>query len=279
MAALHWRLAGCVVLSGSVQAAGPNEIVDLINAYRAAPDHCAGKTSPAMPPLHASAALAKVRPGPGSFLQQQLERTGYRSRQAEAIGVGGAGDPAAVMTLLRQQYCAILRDPTLTDIGVSETNGGWSIVLATEDIVPPLPAQQDAVRTILAATNRARATGRNCGPQYFPAAPPLTSNAALDTAALAHSSEMAALRYFSHQGKDGSQVGDRASRAGYAWRRIGENIASGMRTPEEAVAGWITSPGHCANLMNPSFTHLGSGFSQTPETGIVFWTQVFGLPR
>jgi uncharacterized protein YkwD len=279
MAALRSTLAWCALLSGTAQAAGPNEIVDLINAYRAAPDRCAGRASAALPPLRASAALAKVRPGPGSFLQQELARAGYQSRQAEAIGVGGAGDPAEVMTLLRQQYCAVLRDPALTDIGVAETNGGWSIVLATEDIVPPLPAQQEAARTILAATNRARATGRHCGTQYFAAAPPLTSNTALDTAALAHSSEMAALRYFSHQGKDGSQVGDRASRAGYAWHRIGENIASGMRTPEEAVAGWVTSPGHCANLMNPSFTHLGSGFSQTPETGIVFWTQVFGLPR
>jgi len=145
--------------------------------------------------------------------------------------------------------------------------------------VPPLPSQQASVRAILAATNRARASARTCGTQTFPAAPPLTSNAALDQAALAHSSEMAALRYFSHQGKDGSQVGDRATRAGYAWRHIGENIASGMRTPEEAVAGWVASPGHCANLMNAAFTSLGSGFSQTPATGIVFWTQVFGLPR
>ena len=92
---------------------------------------------------------------------------------------------------------------------------------------------------------------------------------------------MATLRYFSHQGKDGSQVGERASRAGYAWQHIGENIASGMRSPEEAVAGWVASPGHCANLMSPGFTEMGSGFAQSrdAETGIVFWTQVFGRTR
>jgi uncharacterized protein YkwD len=65
------------------------------------------------------------------------------------------------------------------------------------------------------------------------------------------------------------------------WRGIGENIASGMRTPEEAVAGWVASPGHCANLMNAGFTDMGAGFAKSsdPATGIVFWTQEFGRQR
>jgi uncharacterized protein YkwD len=231
--------------------------------------------------LQASATLATVRLGPGSFLQQEMARAGYRARKADAIGVVGPGDPAGVMQLLRQRHCAALRDATVTDIGVAQSNNGWTIILASEDIIPPLPTQAASVRAILEATNRARATARICGTQAFLAAPPLTSNAALNTAALVHSTEMAALRTFSHRGKDGSQVGERASRAGYAWQGIGENIASGMRSPEDAVAGWVASPGHCANLMNPGFTDMGSGFAQSgdPDSGIVFWTQVFGRTR
>lgn len=66
------------------------------------------------------------------------------------------------------------------------------------------------------------------------------------------------------------------ARAGYGWQHIGENIASSMRTPQEAVAGWVNSPGHCAKLIHPAFTALGSGYGNGAATGIVFWTQVFG---
>lgn len=266
-------LAGCAVLALPAQA---QDLVRLINDYRATPVVCAGRLSPGQPPLQPKAALDKVSMAAGRFLQQDLARAGYRALQVEAVGVRGASDPAGVMALLREQHCATLRDPALQDIGIVQEQGGWSIILAREDIVPPLPSQAQSVRAILAATNRARATSRVCGTQSYPAAPPLASNAALDAAALAHSSEMAALRYFSHQGNDGSQVGDRAKRAGYNWRHIGENIASGMRTPEDAVAGWVASPGHCANLMNPAFTDMGSGYGKNQASGIVFWTQVFG---
>jgi hypothetical protein len=268
--------AASFLLAASAHAATPGEIVQLINAYRIAPAACAGHASPAMPPLQAKAALANVRLTPGRFLQQDLARAGYRAAQVQAIGVSGASDAAGIMQLLREQHCTSLRNPLLTDIGVTGADDQWSIILALEAIVPALPAQQDAVIAVLAATNRARASARTCGTQRFAAAPPLASNAALSQAAFVHSTEMATLRYFSHQGKDGSQVGDRARAAGYAWQHIGENIASGMRTPEEAVAGWIASPGHCANLMNPAFTDMGSGYSETPENGIVLWTQVFG---
>ncbi|WP_332879308.1 CAP domain-containing protein [Massilia sp. S19_KUP03_FR1] len=253
-----------------------SDLVQLINAYRAGPAVCAGRMSPALPPLQARAALAQVHMASGRFLQQDLARAGYRALQVEAIGVRGASDLDSVMQLLREQHCATLRNPALPDIGVVPEGDGWSILLAREDIVPPLPTQAQSTRAILDATNRARATARNCGARAFPAAPPLVLNASLDAAALAHSSEMAALRYFSHQGKDGSQVGERALRAGYRWQQIGENIASGMRTPDDAVAGWVASPGHCANLMNPGFTAMGSGYAKSTQTDIVFWTQVFG---
>jgi uncharacterized protein YkwD len=277
---LATALAG-VLAAAPAQASDVSELVQRINSYRAAPAQCEGRASPALPPLQPSAALASVRLAPGDFLQQDLARAGYRSLRAEAVGVSGAHAPADAMALLQARHCATLRAPDARDIGVVQTSDGWSVIVARENILAPLPSQEAATAAILAATNRARATARTCGTQYFAAAPPLMPNAALDRAAFAHSSDMAALRYFSHEGKDGSTVGDRASRAGYAWRGIGENIASGMRTPEEAVAGWIASPGHCANLMNAGFTDMGAGFAQSsdPATGIVFWTQEFGRPR
>lgn len=274
-------VACCCLLGGFAHASDTTDLVSLINDYRATPARCDGRASPALPPLKMNAALAAVRLVPGRLLQQDLVRAGYRSLQAEAIGIGGVRAPVDAMQLLQAQHCATLRDPALLDIGVAATSDGWAVILARENVLVPLPSQEDSVRAILAATNRARAAARTCGTQYFAAAPPLASNAALDQAAQAHSTEMAALRYFDHRGRDGSTVGERARRAGYVWQHIGENIASGLRTPDDAVAGWVASPGHCANLMNAGFTDMGSGFAQSrdPETGIVFWTQVFGRAR
>ena len=61
----------------------------------------------------------------------------------------------------------------------------------------------------------------------------------------------------------------------------GENIAAGSQmTPETAVAGWIRSPGHCANLMNPGFSEMGAAFAVDARSEMgVYWTQAFGAPR
>jgi uncharacterized protein YkwD len=50
---------------------------------------------------------------------------------------------------------------------------------------------------------------------------------------------------------------------------------------KEVVAGWIDSPGHCANLMNPAFTEMGAGYeiNRARLPGFVYWTQVFGARR
>jgi uncharacterized protein YkwD len=60
---------------------------------------------------------------------------------------------------------------------------------------------------------------------------------------------------------------------------VGENLATGIMTPEEAVSGWLHSPHHCANLMEPRFTQMGVAFAvnERDEAG-VYWTQEFGRP-
>ena len=45
------------------------------------------------------------------------------------------------------------------------------------------------------------------------------------------------------------------------------------------VQAWIDSPGHCANLMQDSYTELGAAkYSNSSSTYDVYWTQVFGKP-
>jgi uncharacterized protein YkwD len=143
------------------------------------------------------------------------------------------------------------------------------------------PNWNDAGQIILDGVNAARAEGRTCGSKEFPAAPPLRWNPQLESAALMHSQDMAAQRYFSHAAKDGSRADVRSQRAGYDWQRIGENIAFGQETPQAALAGWLNSPGHCANIMNPNFTEMGAAYGLTAEanSGVFYWTQMFGTPR
>jgi uncharacterized protein YkwD len=123
---------------------------------------------------------------------------------------------------------------------------------------------------LLQLVNDARKKGCNCGETYYAAAAALTWNDQLEKAAYNHSNDMYQQKYFSHTGSDGSGSGERISRVGYNWKYFGENIAAGFPTEREVVAGWLSSPGHCANIMNKNYSEMG-----VAKVGD-FWTQDFG---
>lgn len=255
-------------------------LIELVNAYRAAPQGCDGRRAPPLAPLVAQRALAGVQIGPGIFLDQALERAGYPVARAEVISVSGALDARAVMETLARHYCRTLRSTEFSAIGAGRQGGTWQIVLA-QPAPPPrvaqLPGQRQTSAAILAAVNAARAVARRCGEHAAAPAPPLMLNEALADAALAHSRDMARQGYFSHQGKDGRSVAERALGAGYRWRRIGENIAIGQESPDEVVAGWLASPTHCASIMDAGFTDMGVAYAVSGKAR-AYWTQVFGTP-
>jgi uncharacterized protein YkwD len=139
------------------------------------------------------------------------------------------------------------------------------------------PAQV-VVQRVVELVNKARSEGRRCGKESFPPTAPLASAPPLDDAAAAHARDMATRDYFAHRGADGSAPRDRVSRAGYPSRLTGENIASGPESAEEVVAGWLDSPGHCANIMDARFRHIGVGFAAGRKDGRLYWVQTFGAP-
>jgi uncharacterized protein YkwD len=120
-----------------------------------------------------------------------------------------------------------------------------------------------AEAAVVRLTNQARAR-KGCRP--------LVHDRKLRKAAVRHSADMAAKRYFDHTGLDGRSAGDRIRAAGFrpirAW---GENIAMGARTASQVVRGWLNSPGHRRNIMDCSFTHIGVGHHPRGP----HWTQVF----
>jgi uncharacterized protein YkwD len=89
---------------------------------------------------------------------------------------------------------------------------------------------------------------------------------------------MARRKYFEHRGSDGSEPRDRVRRAGYQSRLTGENIALGPDSAEEVVAGWLDSPGHCANIMDSRFEEIGVGLATGRGRGQVYWVQNFASP-
>ena len=136
--------------------------------------------------------------------------------------------------------------------------------------------------SVLARINQVRASGANCGADgNFGAAAPLTWNDKLTVAAEGHSQDMAAKNYFSHTSADGRTLADRVSATGYAWSSLGENIAAGYPGVNAVMDGWITSPGHCANLMNAGFVEVGVVCvpGSAGDTFSTYWTMDLGRPR
>lgn len=280
------RLATATVLTFTLtmavqaQAQESASLENLINEFREASVTCDSGDASAVGPLAPNAALVLPPATSGAQLQQALQASGYRPAKLQAISVSGPANARAAMQALKQRYCTPLRSEEYAEIGVSRDGSTWQVLLAKPLLAPDLGDWQHVGRDILERVNDVRAKPRSCGNQSFDAAPALSWNAALGKTALAHSKDMADKDYFSHQGRDASQVSDRASRAGYRWQRIGENIAAGQGSAEQVMAGWLASPGHCKNIMNPDFTEMGAAYATNPKSAATsYWTQVFGTPR
>lgn len=56
---------------------------------------------------------------------------------------------------------------------------------------------------------------------------------------------------------------------------MGENLARGYASTEEAFRGWMESPGHRANILNPLYREMGAALV-TGANGVAVWAQEFG---
>ncbi|KQT54353.1 hypothetical protein ASG43_01725 [Aureimonas sp. Leaf454] len=106
--------------------------------------------------------------------------------------------------------------------------------------------------------------------------PALRMEDRLMVAALAQSRAMAKKNRMDHA-VDGV-LPDRVRAAGYDWTTTAENIAQSYRDYDRAMAGWVASPGHRKNLLNPDVTEIGFAGARAPD-GRPYWTQIFGRPR
>jgi uncharacterized protein YkwD len=282
--AVALRVTSLCLLTLSVLFASPayadaqRQLAAAINDYRAHPQGCERRPAQRLAPLAFNSNLA-LPVGYGGGLRDRLKASGYQAVTVRSIRVVGARDADDAFDLLADEHCAALLDSQYADIGISRAGSEWQVVLARPVLDGQTSDPRSAGKALLAQVNAARAKPRMCGRQRFAAARPLSWNAALGTAAQSHSKAMAYGNYFAHQDPDGDMPADRARAAGFRGRQIGENIAAGQGSPSKAMAGWLASPGHCANLMNPMFTQLGAAYAQDSRSDEgVYWTMLFGAP-
>lgn len=126
-------------------------------------------------------------------------------------------------------------------------------------LVPDLPQVEQHIVEI---TNKARQDQKLA---------PLKVNAILARAARAYAERVALSGTFSHSA-DGRTPAQRAESAGYKHCDIAENLAmdensQGFDTGAlalQAIAGWMNSPPHRANIMRASVTEIGVGVARAP---------------
>jgi uncharacterized protein YkwD len=274
LAAAAWIMAAACVQGPAFARSG---LLAAINAARSAT--CGGQAHAA--PLRAAKELDTVADGlsRGEGLRDALAKVGYRAMHSASLHLSRAGDDAAVARVVARQSCGDSRGETIREIGVARRGDGLWIVLAAPFAAPDLEDVGAVTRRVIELANEARSRPRRCGRQEFAAAPPLSRVAALGDAALAHSRDMARHGYLAHSGTDGTTPSDRIGHEGYRWRIVGENVASGPTSAAEVMAGWLASPGHCENLMDPRFTDTGVAFTVEAKSAAgVYWTQVFATP-
>ncbi len=135
----------------------------------------------------------------------------------------------------------------------------------------------DYEKEVLERVNLYREAGTMCGALPFEAAEPLVMNESLRCAARVHALDMATRDYVMHVTPEGAGFADRAAEAEYGETAVGENLATGLLTPEDVVVAWMGREDDCTIIMAPETEELGVGYYATDEATFgTYWVMVFG---
>jgi uncharacterized protein YkwD len=240
---------------------------------------CGGRL-PAAPALHRNPLLdrAAEQYAAGRAPDVAAERSGYRAEATAAVHV--SGPDAGLMDAIKRAGCRTITNRDLHEIGVYARGQDTWIMLAAAYLIPARAEAPALAARVLTLVNEARARGAHCGAKVFGPAAPLAPSQAIASVALGHAADMAEHDYFEHEDLAGHTPADRIRAVGLSERLVGENIAYGPRTAEDVVQGWLDSPGHCENIMDPRFVQMGVAFApgRAAKHGL-YWVQDLVEPR
>ncbi|HEY4002393.1 MAG TPA: CAP domain-containing protein [Candidatus Xenobia bacterium] len=120
---------------------------------------------------------------------------------------------------------------------------------------PAMSLERQAANDVIRLTNVERA---KAGLQ------PVLSDPVLEQAAAGHSTEMRDLHYFAHESPNANvhSVRERFRAAGGRDTALGENLSKldgypAAKVAEASVQGWMHSPEHRVNMLDPDFNRVG----------------------
>lgn len=271
--------AGCLLALAA--AAGPSHRppLDPIQAVQVLREGGCGGILPPARTLEHDALLDRAARewAAGRTLGEATERSGYPAEKVTGLQI--TGSESSMMQQLRRSSCLTVTNRDMRDVGVYRGGSGAWLVLGYRYVVPSSREAPRLAARALELVNEARSQPRRCGNRSFAPAPPVRLDGTLDTVAYGHAIDMAEHNYFEHEDLAGRTPADRVRAAGYREKLVGENIAFGPRTAEEVVQGWLDSPGHCENIMDPRFAQMGIAYAAGHARRGLFWVQVFVQPK
>jgi uncharacterized protein YkwD len=303
---------GRVLVVSATLVGGPaiGSATDALSAVQALREGGCGGAVPATRALRHELALDAVAEqwAEGLSLAAAAERSGYPALATSGLHI--TSSDGAMLELLRRSACRTVTSQDLRALGVYRHGLDSWIVLSSDYRAPALPAAASRVAAFihpapvappannprvaaphnpppavlasqaLQLVNDVRSHGARCGERTFAPAPPLALSGTLANVAFGHAADMAEHDYFEHRDLNGQSPADRVRAVGYRERVVGENIAYGPKSLEEVVQGWLDSPGHCENIMDPRFAEMGIAYAagRSGRHGL-YWVQVLAEPQ
>ena len=242
-----------------------------------------------------SAAGLHVR-GPDAAMLQLLERSGCKTlarQELHEIGFYRRGFDTWIVLATEHEVTANAAPAVPAPVAPEspqppkppQSNASPQLPQPNATPQPPKSSAPPTLSPILATralqlVNNVRARGTRCGNELFGPAPPVTLSSTLGRVAFGHADDMATNNYFEHRDLSGKSPSDRVRATGYQEKLVGENIAYGPKSVDEVVQGWLDSPGHCENIMDPRFVEMGLGYAKSHDSKhVLYWVQVLATPR
>lgn len=138
-----------------------------------------------------------------------------------------------------------------------------SIAVAILLLSSTLPAQDAIQSQLLVEHNQYRAAANK---------PPLVMDAQLTLAAQEKSALIARIQILDHHANGGYTAA--ATRHGYKWSLVSENLGMGYADARAACLGWRNSSGHYASMVG-NYRDVGFGYTRD-VSGRIWWVAIFG---
>jgi uncharacterized protein YkwD len=291
------RLCSALLLVGGLCSQTQPVRADALSAVQVLRAGGCGGVVPAAHELRRDVGLdqAAAQWADGGSLPAAADSHGFRPEFTRGVHLDAP--EGRLLESLSHSECRTLTDRTLRAIGMYHRGTESWLVLAYADlppgsqralvapranpnaVSPPAGNPQLAARA-LHLVNDVRARGIRCGGRPFAPAPPMALSVPLAGVASGHAADMARHNYFEHEDLDGHSPADRVRASGYPEKLVGENIAYGPQSIDEVVRGWLDSPGHCENIMDPRFAEMGIAYAagEGKRKGL-YWVQVLAEPK